>query len=786
MEKKTDRVSLESMGAEPQQSSQFLRAVIDTVLDPIFVKDRQHRWVEGNKAFWDLLGGEANAKGKTDYDFFPKDLADQFWAGDERVFAGETFNEEEKLLTPEGKALAIATKKIAFTMADGGQGLVGVIRDVTEQHRIEAEIRRHRDSLAELVEERTGDMERQRRLYEAILSSTPDLVYIFDLNHRFVYANQALLTMWGKSWGEAIGKTCLELGYEPWHAAMHNREIDTVIQTKRPIRGEVPFTGTHGRRIYDYIFVPVIGQNGEVEAVAGTTRDITDHKETEEALRRNEERQRLALEASHSFGIWDWDILNDTVTADERFGALFGLTPEEAKAGVTLDCVAKAIHPDDMPRVRNAIAAVMKDGGRYHEEYRVIQPDGEIRWISVQGHVQFDAEGNPVRFPGAGVDVTREREAMNALRDSNQKKDEFLATLAHELRNPLAPVRNSLFVLKSNDIDEDKKRQAYEVVERQIEQMVRLVDDLMDVSRINTGKIELRRESILLNDVIMQATEVVQPLIREYAHRLEIDVPQESVYLNGDAIRLSQIFANLLNNAAKYTDKGGQIIVHAAVDGDYAAITISDNGIGVSQDIMPRIFDMFSQADSSIEKARGGLGIGLTITKKLVDLHHGSITVKSAGPGKGSSFTVRIPLARSIPPVTTAIDARNDDRLSSLSILIVDDNQASAQTLGWAMELLNCKATICYEGRRALEIAGDLKPDVVLLDIGMPDINGYEICRIMRAMPDLRHAVFIAQTGWGQQEHRTRSQEVGFDHHLVKPVDLGVLGEILMDLRRRQ
>lgn len=767
--------------SEAQQSTNFLRAIIDTVLDPIFVKDRQHRWIEGNKAFWELLGGETNAKGKSDYDFFPKELADKFWAGDERVFAGEMFDEEEKLLTTEGKELDIATKKMAFTMASGEQGLVGVIRDVTQQRKIEAELRRNRDSLAQLVQEKVGDLARQRRQYETILSGTPDLAYIFDLNYRFTYANSALLTMWGKTWEEAEGKTCHELGYEPWHAEMHAREIDTVARTKQPYRGEVPFTGTNGRRIYDYIMIPVIGQNGEVEAVAGTTRDVTDYRANVEALQKAEERQRLALEASHSFGIWDWDVVNNLFTADERFGALFGLTPQEAKSGVALERAVAVIHPDDLERVTASIKKVLKEGGKYHEEYRVVT-NGETRWISARGHVQFDEKGRPVRFPGAGVDVTREREAMNALRTANQKKDEFLATLAHELRNPLAPVRNALFMLKSDSVDAQKREQAYAIVERQVEQMVHLVDDLMDVARINTGKIELRRDSVMLGDVLNQAAEIAQPMLREYNHIFEMKIPAEPVYLDGDMVRLSQVFANLLNNSAKYSDPKGTITVDVSTEGESAVIRVSDKGIGISKEMLPHIFDMFSQVDSSIEKARGGLGIGLTITKKLVDLHGGTIEVQSAGIGKGSSFIVKLPLAQRKTTAQEKTCAALHNEARAVRVLVVDDNHASAQTLGWAVELFNCEPSICHEGMQAIERAKEFKPHVVLLDIGLPGMNGYEICKEMRKLPELNSTVFIAQTGWGQQEHRARSRDAGFHHHLVKPVDLKLLEDIIKNV----
>jgi len=638
--------------AELDKAQNSLRAIIDTVMDPIFVKDRQHRWIEGNTAFWNLLGGEEKVKGKSDYDLFPKEQADLFWQGDEKVFNGTPFDEEEILRKPGGTDITIATKKISFTLANGEKGLVGVIRDVTQQRDMEAELRRHRDHLLELVEEQTADLHRQRRLYETTLSNTPDLVYMFDLQHRFIYANAALLKMWGRTWEESRGKNCLELGYEPWHAEMHDRELDQVIRTKQPIRGDVPFNGTNGKRIYDYIFVPVIGENGEVEAITGTTRDVTESREMEATLR-----------------------------------------------------------------------------------------------------------------------------------DADQKKDEFLAMLAHELRNPLAPIRNALYLMQSKTVNADVLVRARQVMERQVDQMVRLVDDLMDVSRITRGKIELQKQDVVLSEIIQNAVETATPLIQQKHHQLTVDMPTDLIHLNGDFVRLSQVFTNLLNNAAKYTNPGGKIVVQVRTYEGNAEIDFSDNGAGILPDMTSQIFEMFAQVDNSIERTNSGLGIGLTIAKHLIELHKGSIRVSSKGLGHGTTFTVTLPITNakaSSPQGQAGLSEHQTPGDYSKKALIVDDNLASAQTLGWTMELLGYETTVVNHGKDALNHVKNNTPDVVLLDIGMPDINGYEICKEMKKMPGMEKTIFIAQTGWGQKEHLEKSKSVGFHHHLVKPIDLKILEKILV------
>ena len=372
----------------------------------------------------------------------------------------------------------------------------------------------------------------------------------------------------------------------------------------------------------------------------------------------------------------------------------------------------------------------------------------------------------------------RERTA-EVLKQADRRKDEFLAVLAHELRNPLAPIRNSLQILRMTTGADPTAERVCEMMERQVNHMVRLVDDLMEVSRITRGLIELRRAETDLATVIRTAVETSRPLIEAGEHQLAIFLPPERIPLFGDEVRLGQIFANLLNNAAKYTDPGGQIWLTARRDGPEAVVSIRDNGIGLASQTLPVVFDMFMQADRSTHRAQGGLGIGLTLVKTLVELHGGSVSVHSNGPNQGSEFTVRLPLAageqrRPDKPGTS-------ERLAGAQrrILVVDDNKDAAVSLGMLLKVLGMDVKTVNDGPAALTTLEGFRPDVVLLDLGMPGMDGFEVARRIREHHEYDDLTLVALTGWGQPEDRERTHAAGFNHHLVKPADISALRSLL-------
>ncbi|AWG45831.1 hypothetical protein AM586_15920 [Massilia sp. WG5] len=619
-----------------------------------------------------------------------------------------------------------------------------------------------------------AESERRRRLYEAILSATPDLVYVFDLNHRFIYANAVLLQMWGKSWDESIGKNCLELGYPDWHADMHGREIEQVKATKRPIRGEVPFNGTFGRRFYDYIFVPVLGPDGEVEAVAGTTRDVTERKQFEDELLASEQRFRTITNAMPQMV---WTALPDGSIDyhNDQFDQFVGLRPGEVEGDRWAEAV---LHPDDRQAGREIWQRSVARGEPYEMTYRLRHHSGEYRWILARALPLRDAGGRIVKWLGTDTDIHEKKLAEDALQDANRRKDEFLAMLAHELRNPLAPISAAAQVLRIASADPAKVRSFADVIGRQVDHMTSLVNDLLDVSRVTRGMVQYEKIDVDLRSVILSAAEQVQPLItaRRHALSLALGPDGESAVLLGDRARLIQVFANLLANAAKYTAAGGRIAVTLEHRGAHASIAVTDNGSGIEASLLPHVFDLFTQGARTPDRAQGGLGLGLALARTIVLAHGGQIQAHSDGPGHGSRFAVELPLAVCGDGAGGgAADGGAASAGAPLSLMLVDDNIDAVTMLAALLAAAGHKVESFSDPRSALAAAPAAAPDAFILDIGMPGMDGYELARRLRAQPACRGALYIALTGYGQQGDRELTRQAGFDHHFVKPADAGLL-----------
>jgi len=399
------------------------------------------------------------------------------------------------------------------------------------------------------------------------------------------------------------------------------------------------------------------------------------------------------------------------------------------------------------------------------------------------------------------TDVTRERHyeelrrtqealrgAVDRLNEADRRKDEFLATLSHELRNPLAPIRNAVQILKLAGLNNPDLEWGRDVIERQVDALAHLLEDLFDVSRITRGRLELRKERILLSDVVEAALETSRPMIEAGHHELTVSLPPEAIQLDADPIRLSQVFSNLLVNAAKYTDEHGRIALVTTVENDNVSVSIKDTGIGISPEALPRIFEIFSQSPRTLDRSQGGLGIGLSLARGIIALHEGSIEARSEGSGKGSEFIVRLPIAgRSAVEKPETMDAnREGTLLTHRRILIVDDNRDGADSLAMLLRILGNDVTRVYDGEQAFQAAASVHPDIILLDITMPKMNGYETCRRIRGEVWGRTIIIVAITGWGQDEDRRRAEESGFDGHLVKPVDAEELGRLIVTLSERK
>jgi PAS domain S-box-containing protein len=456
--------------------------------------------------------------------------------------------------------------------------------------------------------------------------------------------------------------------------------------------------------------------------------------------------------------------------------------------GGTLDDVRASgwrsfLHPEDAETYEGAYTRSLEQRVPFEARYRLRAADGSYRWFQAKGSPRYSETGEFLGYVGCSVDVTDIKNTEDLLKEADRRKDEFLATLAHELRNPLAPIRNALRVLRLSNSSESRDR-AHAMLERQVEHMVRLVEDLMEVSRITRGKVELRRSRVDLRTIIDIAVETCQPLIDAGRHRLSVVLPSPAPALEADAVRLVQVFANLIANAAKFSEEGGQISVTGRLAGDRIVVSVRDEGIGMSPETLATVFDLFVQGRDSTGVRRGGLGIGLTLVRSTVEMHGGHVEAKSDGEGRGSEFLVSLPVGnahadhdRVSPPPALAPPS-----LAGHRVLVVDDHQDGADSLGMMLDVLGASTLVVYNGPAAIERIDAFRPGVAFLDIGMPRMDGYEVARRIRARPEHRDMTLIALTGWGQAEDRQRSLEAGFDYHLVKPLEMDTLRTVMASL----
>lgn len=523
---------------------------------------------------------------------------------------------------------------------------------------------------------------------------------------------------------------------------------------------------------------PIRDERDQIVGVVLVFRDATAQRRVEEGERRSRERLQLAL-AGGQLGVWEWDLTTNAVWWSDEVAHLHGMEPSEFVG--TLEAFQALVHPDDRERVGLLVQQAVDARSDYAVQFRTTTPAGEMRWIAGKATVFCDEDGKPVRMVGVSSDITEQRAIEEALRLADQRKDEFLATLAHELRNPLAPIRNALEIVRLIDTGPvEPVRRARDMMERQVGHMTRLLDDLLDVSRITRNRLDLRRDIVSLADVLEGAVEACETLLRAEDRLFTLTLPPDPIWLDADDTRLTQVFTNLLNNAAKFTHPGGRIAVAARRHDGWVEVTVEDDGIGVDAADRQRLFDMFEQGATADGDGTPGLGIGLTIARRLVELHGGTIAVQSAGEGLGTTFTVRLPVA--VEPV--AADAPEDaaggiGARSALRVLVADDNHDATNTLTTLLRLWGHDVESAFDGREAVERAGRFRPQVALLDIGMPELSGYDVARQLRANREHAGLRLVAITGWGQQHDRDAAIAAGFDAHLTKPVNPDALTKLL-------
>jgi PAS domain S-box-containing protein len=421
---------------------------------------------------------------------------------------------------------------------------------------------------------------------------------------------------------------------------------------------------------------------------------------------------------------------------------------------------------------------VARKEGRFEDEGWRVRKDGTLFWANVVITALYDQQKRLYGFAKVTRDLT-DRQRVHALEEAGRQVNEFLAMLGHELRNPLAPIRNAVSLLRSSTLNAEMTEWARSVIERQVEHLTRLVDDLLDVSRITRGKITLRREPLEMSAVVDGAVDSCRALIEARNHTLEILLSAEPLHVEGDLTRLCQVVLNLLNNAAKYTPEGGRIRLAVAREDEQVVIRVQDTGIGISADLLPRVFDLFTQGDSSLDRSEGGLGIGLTLVRRLVEMHGGSVEACSEGPGRGSEFTVRLPRLAAPLQAKGVKDAERPQPAGPLRVLVVDDHRDAAESLVILLRLWGHEVQSAHDGPTALAMAAAYRPDAVLLDIGLPGMNGYEVAERLQELPGWGNVMLVALTGYGQEEDRRRSRAAGFDRHLIKPVDPASLRRLL-------
>ena len=444
------------------------------------------------------------------------------------------------------------------------------------------------------------------------------------------------------------------------------------------------------------------------------------------------------------------------------------------------------LHKADRASVLRAIDEALQKHSDYIIEFQLQHADG--RWLPMEGRgrATYNAQGEPETLFGVVMDISERVEAQAQLRQLNdqlsladRRKDEFLATLAHELRNPMAPMRNVLEMLKLKDFEDPQVHWAREILERQVKQMTHLVDDLMEVSRITQGRVELRKKPTDLIDVVQHAIETSRSAIEEWGHNLTVELPSAPVIIDADTTRLLQVISNLLTNAIKYTPRGGEIGVQVTSKPDKVTLTVTDSGIGIAQDELGNVFEMFSQLTPALNSSQGGLGIGLSLVRGLVELHGGTIKAYSEGAGLGSRFVLHLPLPAGAMKLEPEAPASLQAASQAQRILIIDDNTDAAETLALTLDLLGFRTMTANDGLTGLKLAQDFCPEVILLDIGLPDITGYEVARRIRTTPWGKPIKLIAVTGWGQEKDKELARDAGFNHHLTKPIDFSSLGPIL-------
>jgi PAS domain S-box-containing protein len=617
--------------------------------------------------------------------------------------------------------------------------------------------------------------------YRALAEAMPFIVWQAGPTGRSEYANAFSFAYTGLTPDEVRERGWLPAIHPDDVAGITNRWTQS-LRTGEPV--EVKYRmrrASDGQyRWFRSVGTPVKDDQGQVVRWIGAAIDIHDQRIAEEALRGSELRYRTLAEALPNL-VWTARADGSCDWLSSQWTRYTGNPDLERSSQLWLE----SIHPDDRERTVEHWLSACRDLNEYDLEYRIRRFDGQYHWFKTRGVKLRSDRGEIVYWFGTCTDIEDVKRMEAALREADRRKDEFLAMLAHELRNPLAPIRNAVSVMAMAGDDPSSWDWARQVIDRQVRHLASLVDDLLDVGRINQGKITLELAPLTVSSFVETAVEASRPSIDARRHHLEVAVPEQAPRVEGDLTRLTQVVQNLLNNAAKYTPEGGHIHLSVGDEGGFAVIRVRDDGVGIPADMLPKVFDLFTQVERSIDRSEGGLGIGLTLVRRLTELHGGTVEARSEGPGRGSEFVLRLPLLPELAPATALPAPAANGNGNGLPkggphrVLVVDDSRDSAETLARLLRRLGHTVEVAHDGPSAFEAAPGFGPDLALLDIGLPGMDGYQLARALRREPSLGRLHLVALTGYGSESDRIKSAEAGFDDHLVKPVEFDDLRAIL-------
>ena len=756
----TDRKRAE---AESQNAQQQIATTLESITDGFMRFDRDWRMVYVNAEAERMVRlAREEMIGRSFWELFPATVGTKIESEYKRAVAQQAAIELEHYYGPLGGWYSIR----GYPTPDGG--LTIYFQDITVRKEGEAELRK------------------SEARFRVGIDAVSDIVWTNDA--------KGMMASEQVAWGNFTGQDRESYQGYGWSNAIHPDDAQPTIDAwNEAVAGKKNFAFEHRVRRHDGQWrlctiraVPVLDELGDISEWVGVHTDITDRVEAENALRMSEARLSGILRRSPA-GIVQTDAAGCMTLVNPRWCEMFGHSEAELLGRTILEIT----HPSSVAPTAAAFGRLAAGGPDFQIEKAYCRKDGSV--LRAQSNVAAirSPAGEFLGLIAVVLDISERLRSEEELRrlaaelsEADRRKDVFLATLAHELRNPLAPIRNGLQVMKLSRNNGEALEKVRAMMDRQVSQLVRLVDDLLDVSRIAQEKVELRKERVELRAVIDAAVETSRPAIEQAGHELAVVVPNEPIFVDGDPTRLAQVVSNLLNNSAKYTHRGGRILLTAGREDGTAVVSVKDDGIGIPPAMLDKVFVMFTQVDRTLEKTTGGLGIGLSLVKGLLEMHGGTIVAKSDGEGMGSEFVVRLPVVMS--------DVAGPDRpnkqtsevlLSTLRrILVVDDNVDAAETLGQVLEMLGNEVRTANDGEAGVEVAAQFRPDVVLMDIGMPKLNGYEAARRIRQHSWSRGMVLVALTGWGQDDDRKKSADAGFDHHLVKPVKMDALTKLLSGL----